>query len=339
MAIVKDLAQVLRVYEHGNTSLVLVFLCRRLGQVRVLAKGARRWARKGFAGGFDLLVRGELVVYPRRDESLWIFKEWEERARPAKLGRSPVALRAASYLCELAEAVTRETAGGGWHGEQPRRIEGAGARPGAGRGARDTHEAAPHAALYEQLAEAADVLNDGVPPGPVLLGFTLRALDTAGLLPDLARCSGCGRALSGLGGARLGREGLECPACLGVEMGGLSEANRASVLTTKPGNKAGAAGALASRPTGGGARGSQLRPGAPSRREAAGAGTARSVWLSPEALSALAYVKRTGKAVKLSRDAAGRNARALGLLVHATLERDLRTLPFAQAAVARMARG
>jgi recombinational DNA repair protein (RecF pathway) len=300
MAIVKDLAQVLRVYEHGNTSLVLVFLCRRLGQVRVLAKGARRWARKGFAGGFDLLVRGQLVVYPRRDESLWIFKEWEERARPARLGRSPATLRAASFLCELAEAVTRETAGSGWHGEERARIAGADARATAGRGARDTREAAPQETLYEQLAEAAEVLDAGAPPGPVLLGFTLRALETAGLLPDLARCSRCSRALSGRGGARLGREGLECRACLCVEHGGPPETNR---------------------------------PGA------AGRAAAGSVWLSPEALSALAYVKRTGKAVKLSRDAAGRNARALGLLVHATLERDLRTLPFAQAAVGRMARG
>ena len=309
MAIVKDLAQVLRVYEHGNTSLVLVFLCRRLGQVRVLAKGARRWARNGFAGGFDLLVRGELVVYPRRDDALWIFKEWEERARPAKLGRSPVTLRAASYLCELAEAVTRETAGSGWHGEERAHR----------RGARDTREAAPHAALYEQLAEAAEVLDDGVAPGPVLLGFTLRALETAGLLPDLARCSRCGRALSGRGGARLGREGLECRACLGVEHGEPSEGNRSH-----------AAGRAAARPA-------TVRAGAPSRRGAGEAQAAGSVWLSPEALSALAYVKRTGKAVKLSRDAAGRNARALGLLVHAALERDLRTLPFAQAAVARMA--
>ena len=321
MAIVKDLAQVLRVYEHGNTSLVLVFLCRRLGQIRVLAKGARRWARKGFAGGFDLLVRGELVVYPRRDDALWIFKEWDERARPAKLGRSPVTLRAASYLCELAEAVTRETAGSGWHGEERARIAGANARATAGRGARETHEAAPHETLYEQLAEAAEVLDDGAPPGPVLLGFTLRALETAGLLPDLARCSRCGRALSGRGGARLGREGLECRACLGVEQDGPPEASRSH-----------AAGRAAARPA-------TVRAGAPSRREAAEAQAAGSVWLSPEALSALAYVKRTGKAVKLSRDAAGRNARALGLLVHATLERDLRTLPFAQAAVARMARG
>ena len=110
MPILKDDAQVLQVYEQGNTSLVIVFYGRALGQFRVHGKGARRWTKKGFEGGFDLLARGEVLVYPRRGEGLWILKEWNETARPA-VGQSLALLRAASYLCELTAALTRPTAG------------------------------------------------------------------------------------------------------------------------------------------------------------------------------------------------------------------------------------
>src|SRR4051812_794319 len=110
MAILKDFAQVLHLYEQGNTSLVAVMLGRRLGQFRVHIKGGRRWPKKGFEGGFDLLARGEILVYPRLGETLWVFKEWDERARPA-LGGSLSMLHAASYLCEFTEALTRPKSG------------------------------------------------------------------------------------------------------------------------------------------------------------------------------------------------------------------------------------
>ena len=41
--ILKDEAQVLRVHEQGNTSLVVVMFGRALGQFHVHIKGARRW--------------------------------------------------------------------------------------------------------------------------------------------------------------------------------------------------------------------------------------------------------------------------------------------------------
>ena len=277
MAIIKDLAQVLRVHEHGNTSLVLVVLGRRSGQLRLLAKGARRWTRKGFAGGFDLLVEGELLAYPRRGEGLWIFKEWDERRRPA-LGASPALLREAAFLCEFTEALTRETAGSAWAGEEPHWPSAAPAAPSADR----------HETLYDLLAAAATALAGRAPPGPVLLAFVLRSLDVSGWLPDLARCSAC-RALlpRGPAPARLGYRGLECSECLGRARTPAQEA-----------------------------------PG---------------VWLAPEPLRALDFVRRTGKGVKLSSPAAEALARALAMLVHGALEHDLRTLPAATAAVRDMA--
>jgi recombinational DNA repair protein (RecF pathway) len=330
MAIIKDSAQVLRVFEQGNSSLVIVFLARRLGQVRVLAKGGRRWAKQGFAGGFDLLAAGELLAYPRPHEALWILKEWDERRRHLGLGESVERLRAASFLCEFGEALTRETAGSAWAEE-----EGSGAprhghaRLDARRHMPAIHDAAPREALYDELAAAATALAAGAPAGPVLLAFVLRALEAAGLLPDLSRCSSCGRALPHGGGpALLGPAGLECQPC--ASSGPIQE------LPGEASRPALSGGTFYS-PKG---RGETARTGtapSPSRWDFAGAlQSAPGVWLSPEALGAAAFVKRTGRAVKLSAQAAGSIAGAVISLVHATLERDLRTLGAAANAVKRM---
>jgi len=196
MAILKDFAQVLNLHEQGNTSLVAVLLGRTLGQFRVHVKGARRWPKKGFEGGFDLLVRGEILVYPRHGETLWVFKEWDERARP-ELGVSLSHLRAASFFCELTEALTRHTAGS----------------------ARDDPQSADtaRASLYDLLAASADALAAGAHFGPLIFTFTLRALMLEGLLPELETCTSCGRNLEkdkALKKVWLTRQGLRCNDCL-----------------------------------------------------------------------------------------------------------------------------
>ena len=68
MPIVKDEAQVLRVFEQGNTSQVLVLLGRRLGQMRVLAKGSRRFHRKGFEVVADAAIEAD--EYRAADERM-----------------------------------------------------------------------------------------------------------------------------------------------------------------------------------------------------------------------------------------------------------------------------
>ena len=193
MPTLKDNVQVLAVIEQGNTSLVLVLLGERLGQIHVHAKGGRRWPKKGFEGGMDLLTRGEMVVYPRPGEMLWLLKEWSEQARP-RLGRSVPMLYAASYLSELTQALTRPTSG-----QAPEAPSG-----GDGSGAR----------LYQLLAAAADAIASGTAPGPVILAFTLRALENEGLFPSLKTCDNCGKNLSKAGGpAWLTRAGMLCAAC------------------------------------------------------------------------------------------------------------------------------
>jgi len=200
MPSVKDHAHVLRVYEHTNSSQIIVFLGRRYGAFRVLAKGSRRMSKRGFEGGFDLLSRGEILAYPRPDDGLWIFKEWEERWSPKHLGSNLTALRAASYLAELSEQLTRETAGLA----DPDVIS-------------DTARA--NAALYRQLgltAKSLDAQAKETPflPGAQLLEFTLHGLALSGWLPDLERCSACSKVLrTTRQPVLLGPDGLECNNC------------------------------------------------------------------------------------------------------------------------------
>ncbi len=279
MAILKDNAQVLRVYEQSNTSLIVVLLGRRLGQFRVLIKGGRRWQRKGFEHGFDLLNRGEILVYPRKGEGLWIFKEWEERARP-ELGCSLLRLRAASYLSELAEMLTRERGGAG-------EAEGANSK------------------LFDALLAASEALGSGATPGPVLFAFTLRALECEGLLPSLNRCTDCGQTLlKNLRRVYLSGQGVYCDDCLTQAM----KAARAHLAR---------------------------QPGLPGRLPLEEMGL-RGFWLSPPALAALLRLQKSARPFGLDLSSKRQLGRALVLLVHFALERDLRTLPAAAQMVRSM---
>jgi len=270
MPILKDDVQILRVREQSNSSQIVVALGRRLGQFHVMAKGSRRWPKKGFEGGFDLLSRGELLCYPRPDEQLWIFKEWDERARPA-IGQSYRMLAAGSYLSELAEALTRHTAGSA-HED--------------GAAADDTF-----AKLYDLLAASTDALAaQAAHAGTLVLGFTLRALEIEGVLAPLASCHVCEKRFferaSKAENVWLSAHGIECRACIDVRRNA-SHAARPTDLAE------------------------------------------RGLWLGPEAHRALVHIHRTIKPLKLSATAAEQLARALAILVHGALERDLRTLPYA----------
>jgi recombinational DNA repair protein (RecF pathway) len=312
--ILKDAAQVLHVYEQGNTSLVAVMLGRRLGQFRVHIKGARRWPKKGFEGGFDLLTRGELLVYPRGGDSLWVFKEWDERARPA-IGRTVAMLRSASYLCELAEALTRHTAGSR-HDEFSARHAG-------------NVDDSPSAPLYDLLAAAADALAAGARPGSLLLGYTLHALESEGLLPDLNACAACHRDLQ-----KIRQERRKAPPVqsrgLGVSRIGtgsqrLTEAARGTPLAATPNLHA-------VWLAGSGLRCQECVAAGQERGEP----IERGEWLSPEAHRVLVHTHRSARAVTVSVLASRQLARALIVLVHGALESDLRTLVGAARMVALM---
>ena len=276
MPILKDEIQILRVHELSNSSQIVVALGRRLGQFRVMAKGSRRWPRKGFEGGFDLLLRGELLAYPRPGEQLWIFKEWDERARPG-VGQSYRQLAAGSYLCELTEALTRHTSGSGAELAEHESIDALGTR----------HSALGTSSLYDLLEVSADALAaQVVEPGILLLNFTLNALAGEGVLPDLERCMNCGARIfgaqkhTGVNAPRswMRYDGIECLTCF-------------------------------------------HQVGSPQLE--------RGFYLDPEAHRALLHLRSTLKPLKLTPAARVQLARAMAVLVHGAIERDLSTLPYA----------
>ncbi|MEI6233392.1 MAG: DNA repair protein RecO C-terminal domain-containing protein [Planctomycetota bacterium] len=200
MPILKDDVQILRVREQSNSSQIVVALGRRLGQFHVMAKGSRRWPKKGFEGGFDLLARGELLVYPRPDDQLWIFKEWDERARPP-IGQSYRMLAAGCYFAELAEALTRHTAGSA-HEDGVR--------------ADDSSEK-----LFDLLAASSDALAaQAAHAGSLVLGFTLKALDIEGILAPLEQCHICNTKFFERGSKPetvwISANGIECKPCIDI---------------------------------------------------------------------------------------------------------------------------
>jgi DNA repair protein RecO (recombination protein O) len=74
--ILKDRAVVLRTYDYGETSLVVSFLTRSHGKVRLLAKGAKR-EKSSFAGALRTGNIGEVVFYFKPDRGLQLLKEIE----------------------------------------------------------------------------------------------------------------------------------------------------------------------------------------------------------------------------------------------------------------------
>jgi DNA repair protein RecO (recombination protein O) len=74
--ILKDRAVVLRTYDYGETSLVVSFLTRSYGKIRLLAKGAKR-KRNPFAGALRTGNIGEIVFYFKPDRGLQLLKEIE----------------------------------------------------------------------------------------------------------------------------------------------------------------------------------------------------------------------------------------------------------------------
>ena len=204
MPTIKDNAQVLSVIETSNTSLVVVLLAEHAGQIHVHAKGARRWPKKGFEGGMDLLTRGEIVVYPRPDGMLWLLKEWSETARP-RLGQTVPMLYAASFLSELTLALTRATSG-----QVP---EGAVSQSNGTD--RTNGEVPATVKLFRLLATASDALASGASAGGVILTFTLLALEVEGLLPDFNACDECNKSLARESvPAWLSADGLRCIPCI-----------------------------------------------------------------------------------------------------------------------------
>jgi recombinational DNA repair protein (RecF pathway) len=149
--------------------------------------------------------------------------------------------------------------------------------------------------LYELLATTADALAAGPPPGPLLLLFTLRALQCEGLLPQLDVCATCRAGLlhAWEQAARPRRAAAgQSPAPQAVWLAGTGLRCQNCVAAAK----------------------------------ARGQFNERGTWLAPEACRVLLHLRTSGRPVRMSSMAARQLGQALVILVHGALEHDLHTL-------------
>lgn len=161
MALIKDIAIVIRRLDYSETSQVLVVFARETGQQRLIAKGVKRGTKSKAATGIDLLELGH-VVYSRRPESeaqLGTLTEWRQEDVHPAIRRNLAAWYAAQYAAD--------------------------------RTAQATQEGDPHVALFDALQHllASEAWSRPLAALVWYLGVLLREV---GLAPQFEQCVGCG---------------------------------------------------------------------------------------------------------------------------------------------------
>ena len=162
MALVKDMAIVLRRLDYSETSQVLAFFGREHGQVRLIARGIRRGSKKAFATGIDLLEMGSIVfVRPEGGSGLGTLTEWRQTEAFLGLRHEARRLYAAQYGLEIT--------------------------------ARLTEEGDPHPELFDALAAFLRKLAGGDECLAAVVQFQIQLLTSIGLMPDFRVCVACRR--------------------------------------------------------------------------------------------------------------------------------------------------
>lgn len=186
--LLKDVGIGLRFYAVGNTSSVGVWLTRAHGKLATRMKGHQR-ATSRLLGQADVFYTCELLFYARETRNVHIMKEVTPLAWRQRLREDWRACALASYLAWLADrSMPFGPAGEGFF-----------------------------ALLEEGLDQVA---NRSAGPA-TLLRFEARWLALLGAMPEMGRCSRCGRALAagedGVPGAD--GHGLYCRDCAGEVVG------------------------------------------------------------------------------------------------------------------------
>jgi DNA repair protein RecO (recombination protein O) len=160
-------AVALRVAPVTETSLLITWLTRDAGKIKTLAKGARR-PKSPLRGKIDLFYEVEIVWWRSRRSDLHGLHDCFLINPHRRLREDVARLAAASYACELVDAVTA--------------VED---RPGL---------------LYPLLTDFLPVVEREARAVP-LLWFELRVLAAAGWRPEVSARPGIGRILQALAGA------------------------------------------------------------------------------------------------------------------------------------------
>lgn len=162
----RDQAVILRRIEFSETSQIIAVFGRASGQLRLIAKGARRSTKTRFAAGLDLLELGELGYNPAHEGAeLGTLTDWRQHDAFGGLRTSLPTLHAAMYAAELTIALTEV-------GD-------------------------PHERLFDGLVELLRSLAAGSPAGVALVAFMLLLLREVGYLPELGVCVDCRRPVRG----------------------------------------------------------------------------------------------------------------------------------------------
>jgi DNA repair protein RecO (recombination protein O) len=147
---------VLRHSDFGEADRLLTVFTRRLGKVRVIAKGVRK-AKSRKAGHVQPFSRVQMQLARGRD--LWILTQAEASEVYPALREDLVLLGHAAYVVELLD--------------------------------RFTYEEGEHRALYDLLTRTLTRINRGDPPEFAARYYEMRLLDQVGFRPRLFVCAQC----------------------------------------------------------------------------------------------------------------------------------------------------
>jgi len=182
MALGRSAAVVLARRPLGERDRLVTFFTRDFGQVRGVARSARRMTSR-FTGALEPFTQGQLVFFDTGQSDLVRVDHFDVIAPFARLRQDLERLGQAAWIVEC---VTRLT------------------------GDRD-----PNPAVYGQLVRALTSLEQGDAPGTVALAFGVRCIDTLGHRLRIDACVGCGRRAAPTESARIDVEagGLLCASC------------------------------------------------------------------------------------------------------------------------------
>ncbi len=166
MPVIRDDAICLRLLDWSETSQIVVLLTAEYGKISGAAKGAKRTnpsAIQKFSGGFDLLTRGEVVLYTKAGRELANLAEWDLRETHPHLRRELRAHQLAMYAADMTHHLLSD------------------------------HD--PHRATFDALVGFLEALADAKRHAPALVAFQWRVIEDCGYRPELEQDAETGAAL------------------------------------------------------------------------------------------------------------------------------------------------
>lgn len=171
----------LRTWAYGEGGQIVSFLTRESGKMRGLARSSRRMKSK-FGAALEPFSRAQVVYFQKEGRELVTLDHADLLASPWIRGAEDLEVAwHLQYLSEVVEQVARE-------GE-------------------------PEPVLFRLLSALVDAVRQGLDVRLVACYFELWLLRIEGVLPDLARCGGCGEELRGPAVLDAPTDALVCGVC------------------------------------------------------------------------------------------------------------------------------